>query len=249
MAAISPDGSVVVENGETLLPGPPGGNDGMWDALTGQKLAATGLDGITLNMPAFSPDGKKLAYVDHNTHALAVYSYDAMLRQVSNQLTLVEPGADPAINGITFPSLTPDGKWIVYHRGAYPNSLDTRLSAADLYLASSEQPNGEVRLGQANGDLYPFAAGDRDRAWNYEPTFAPRSSGGYTWVVFTSRRTYGNRLTGTKDEVKQLWMMAIDEHPTPGVDPSHPAFWMPGQDVNTLNMRGFWALEKDDPGG
>ena len=249
MAAISPDGSVVVENGETLLPGPPGGNDGMWDALTGQKLAATGLDGITLNMPAFSPDGKKLAYVDHNSHALAVYSYDAMLRQVSNQLTLVEPGADPAINGITFPSLTPDGKWIVYHRGAYPNSLDTRLSAADLYLASSEQPNGEVRLGQANGDLYPFAAGDRDRAWNYEPTFAPRSSGGYTWVVFTSRRTYGNRLTGTKDEVKQLWMMAIDEHPTPGVDPSHPAFWMPGQDVNTLNMRGFWALEKDDPGG
>ena len=67
--------------------------------------------------------------------------------------------------------------------------------------------------------------------------------------MFTARRTYGNRSLGTKDEVKQLWMMAIDENPTPGIDPSHPAFWMPGQDVLTLNMRGFWALEKDDPGG
>lgn len=249
MAAISPDGSVVVENGEINLPGPPGGGDGMWDAVTGAKLANTGLEGITLDMPAFSPDGKKLAYVDHLSHALSVYNYDEALKQVNTPLELVVPGNDPALNGITFPSMSPDGKWIVYHRGAYPQSLDTRYSPGDLFLASSEQPGLEVRLGNANGDAYPFAAGDRDRTWNYEPTFAPRSSGGYTWVVFTSRRTYGNRLLGTKDECKQLWMMAIDENPTPGVDPSHPAFWMPGQDVGTLNMRGFWALEKDDPGG
>lgn len=249
MAAISPDGTVVVENGETALPGPPGGHDGMWDAVTGAKLANTGLEGITLNMPAFSPNGTKLAYVDHNSHALSVYNYDAALKQVNTPLELVLPGNDPALNGITFPSMSPDGKWIVYHRGAYPSSLDTRFSPGDLYLASSEQPGLEVRLSNANGDLYPFAAGDRDRTWNYEPTFAPRNSGGYAWIVFTSRRTYGNRLVGTKDEAKQLWMMAIDENPTPGVDPSHPAFWMPGQDVLTLNMRGFWALEKDDPGG
>ena len=249
MAGISADGAVVVENGELNLPGPPGGGDAMWDALTGAKLANTGLDGVTLNMPAFSANNKKLAYVDHTTLALGVRDYDAALKAVSNPLELVLPGNDPNLNGITFPSVMPDGSWITYHRGAYPNSLDTRLSPGYLYLASSSQPGVEIRLANANGDTYPFVAGDRDRGWDYEPTFAPRNSGGYAWVVFTSRRTYGNRSVGSKDEVKQLWMMAVDANPQPGVDPSHLPFWMPGQDVTTLNMRGFWALDKDDPGG
>ena len=30
---------------------------------------------------------------------------------------------------------------------------------------------------------------------NYEPTVNPRPSGGYVWVVFTSRRMYGNEAT------------------------------------------------------
>lgn len=249
MAAISADGSVVVENGELNLPGPPGGGDGMWDAATGMKLANTGLEGVTLNMPAFSANGKKLAYIDHTTLALGVRDYDAALKAATNPVELVPAGADPTLNGITFPSMMPDGSWITYHRGAYPACLDTRNGPGHLYLASTTMPGVEIRLSNANGDTYPFVAGDRDRGWNYEPTFAPRNSGGYAWAVFTSRRTYGNRSVGGTPEVKQLWMMAIDANPQPGVDPSHMPFWMPGQDVTTLNMRGFWALEKDDPGG
>lgn len=248
MPAISADGAVVVENGESMLPGPPGAHDGMWDAVTGTKIPSA-LDGILLNMPAFSANNKKLVYVDHTTLALAVYDYDPAVKNVSNPIELVPPGADPTLNGITFPSVMPDGSWAVYHRGAYPASLDTRNGPGHLYLASTGMPGVEMRLAAAEGDVYPFAAGDRDRHLNYEPTFAPRTSGGYAWAVFTSRRTYGNRLTGDQTVVKQLWMMAIDENPTPGVDPSHPPIWMPGQDPNTLNMRGFWALEKDDPGG
>ena len=34
----------------------------------------------------------------------------------------------------------------------------------------------------------------------------------------------------------------IDAQPTPGQDPSHPAFWLPGQDTGNNNMRGEWAL-------
>src|SRR5262249_42710846 len=79
--------------------------------------------------------------------------------------------------------------------------------------------------------------------WNFEPTFAPVAAGGYFWVVFTSRRTYGNVLLGTKDQVKQLWVAAIDQSPTPGKDPSHPPFRLPGQDPTSVNMRGFWALD------
>jgi hypothetical protein len=61
--------------------------------------------------------------------------------------------------------------------------------------------------------------------------------------VFTSRRTYGNLLTGTKDAVKQLWVAAIDLNPVAGKDPSHPAFLLSGQDQTSVNMRGFWALD------
>jgi hypothetical protein len=51
----------------------------------------------------------------------------------------------------------------------------------------------------------------------------------------TASPTYENR--------KQLWVAAVDAHPQPGVDPSHPAFWLPGQDLTTVNMSGYWALE------
>ncbi len=47
---------------------------------------------------------------------------------------------------------------------------------------------------------------------------------------------------GPHPGVKQLWVVAIDQNPQEGVDPSHPGFWVTGQDLNTLNMRGFWAL-------
>lgn len=242
MPAVSPNGQVLVEN-NAPLPGPPGGADGMWNAQTGMKLLGTGLDGILLDMPAFAPNGTKLAYVDHATHGLGVYDYDAVNVKAMNAVSLVAPGGDPNLNAIAFPSVSPDAKWIVYHRGNYPNSLDTRFGPGDLYLASIDQPGAEARLAQLNGDSYPFAAGARDKSYNYEPTFAPLNSGGFAWVVFTSRRTYGNRLTGGKDSVKQLWVAAIDQNAQPGVDPSHPAFWVPGQDLGTLNMRGFWALD------
>ncbi|MCA9690336.1 MAG: PD40 domain-containing protein, partial [Myxococcales bacterium] len=247
MPAISPDGKVLIENAAPL-PGPPGGSDGMWNAVTGEKLMNTGLEGVQLDMPAFAANGSIIAYVDHATLALSIYDYNAQAVTVSNQTMLVEAGGDPMWNGITFPSVSPDGKWIVYHRGSYPNSLDTRFSLANLYLASVETPGIEYQLSQVNGEFYSFAQGDRDRHYNYEPTFAPLSSGGYAWAVFTSRRTYGNRLEGSKDAVKQLWVFPIDLNPQPGVEPSHPAFWLPGQDLATLNMRGFWALKADIPG-
>ena len=36
---------------------------------------------------------------------------------------------------------------------------------------------------------------DADHELNYEPTVAPIASGGYAWVVFMSRRMYGNVAT------------------------------------------------------
>lgn len=249
MPAVSPNGQVLIEN-NAPLPGPPGGSDGMWNPQTGTKMLGTGLDGVFLDMPAFAPSGKAIAAVDHGgAHDLVKYAFDPALNMASGMTKLVEAGADPGLNAICFPSVSPtlesngsSSTWVTYHRGVYPGSLDTRFGPGYLYLASMDTPGNEIRLRNANGDDYPFAAGDRDRNENYEPTFAPQEAGGYNWIVFTSRRTYGNRLTGNSTQVKQLWITAVDLHPQPGVDPSHPAFWIPGQDVD-LNMRGFWAQE------
>jgi len=91
-----------------------------------------------------------------------------------------------------------------------------------------------------------------DAEWNYEPTVNPIATGGYNWVVFTSRRAYGNVLagdpfadesqTGPQPFTKKLWISAVDASPTPGADPSHPAFYLPGQELLAGNMRGYWAV-------
>lgn len=257
MPALSPDGRFLVEN-NAPLPGPPGGADGTWDVATGMKIPGLGLDGVLCDMPAFGPKGHKLAYVDHGgSHDLRVFDFDLPSGVSSNGQLLVPAGSDPNLSGICFPNVSPtitDGEgpgktYITYHRGTYPGSLDTRTGPGDLYMASADEPGIEWRLAKSNGDSYPFAAGARDLSYNYEPTFAPQAAGGYMWVVFTSRRTYGNRLTGAKDAVKQLWVAAIDPFPQPGTDPSYPAFWVPGQDLNTLNMRGYWALDPCIPAG
>ena len=43
---------------------------------------------------------------------------------------------------------------------------------------------------------------------------------------------------------KKLWVAAIDLSPKPGEDPSHPPFYLPGQELRAGNMRAFW---ENDP--
>jgi len=97
---------------------------------------------------------------------------------------------------------------------------------------------------------------------NYEPTVNPIASGGYAWVVFTSRRMYGNvaqldpwtsdpRNYPWLDEVtdKKLWVAAVDLNAQPGTDPSHPAFYLPAQELHAGNARGYWSVEACHPDG
>jgi hypothetical protein len=239
-AALSPNGKYVVQNGDTSIPGPPGAATGLWDTATAALVPGSGLDASHLSMPSFSPDGTKLAYVGMtgaDLGTLSVWGFDLPgAKVVGAPLKLVDKGAGQPIG---WPSMTPDAKWAIYHRG--PN--DTRNGLADLFFASTVTPGQEVRLAKLNGDGYLFAAGARDLSYNFEPTFAPVPSGGFFWVVFTSRRTYGNQRLEAKDAVKLLWVAAIDLNPMPGVDPSHPPFLLPGQDEAQINMRGFWALD------
>jgi hypothetical protein len=240
---------------------------GLVSTLDGSLVPNSGLEAATLGMPAFAPDGKSLAFVDvvygvpgtnWQTPApgpLRIYDFDdAATPKASNLRTLVEAGSTPGFNIISWPSISPDGNWVVYQRSS---STVTTLPAA-LFLASTKQPGVEIRLTNANAENVTTPYGARDPYNSAEPTFAPLAAGGYFWVVFSARRVYGNAFdtpapppaTGTEAE-QTLWVAAIDQNPTPGQDPSHPAFLLPGQDLGSLNTRGFWALDpcKEDGAG
>ncbi|HEY8091963.1 MAG TPA: hypothetical protein VIF09_29075, partial [Polyangiaceae bacterium] len=244
LPGLSPDGTVVVENFAPLR-GSIGQQTGAFDAVTAAAIPSTGLEGKQLWMPAFSPDSKLLAYVDPTTHDLRAYDWDPVAKKATNDRLIVASSVNSASPQIQFPTASPDHQWIIYARGTGLGSLGI---PGDLYVASVAAPGTETPLNALNGASYPFAAGSRDKDLDYEPTFAPVAAGGYFWVVFHSRRTWGNAITGPAyvaegSGVKQLWVAAFDQAPTAGKDPSHSAFYLTGQDATTLNMRGYWALD------
>ena len=243
---LTPDGAYAVENdvGMTMR---------LANAKTGAPISSA-LDGLTDHTcdPAFSPDGKMLAFsgdvsgyypVEFYRADLDVMDFDQATLAFTNRRTIV-PGGTAAI---AFPSFSPDSQWVFYQKGDYSRA---KYGAAgnltghdDLYIADVAQQVGEIHLAVASGaNLEP-----RNQQRSYQPTVNPISVGGYTWVVFFSPRDYGNRMVSSSDATvenrKQLWVTAIDSNPQPGKDPSHPAFWLPGQALDTVNMNGYWALE------
>jgi hypothetical protein len=40
----------------------------------------------------------------------------------------------------------------------------------------------------------------------------------------------------------KLWLAAIDINAPAGQDPSHPAFYLDGQELQADNLRGYWVL-------
>jgi hypothetical protein len=175
-----------------------------------------------------------------------------------------------------WPSFVPDGKAVVFHNtvqggacGPIPpdrnSTADCQLTTwynaeAELWIApdtaaapDAGAPPAPQRLNALNGRtsggaLYvPTSASHTDDSIvNYQPTVNPVASGGYYWVVFTSRRIYGNLITGapwsSTPDAKKLWVAAIDIK-TGAMDPSHPAFYLPGQELSAGNSRGFWVVD------
>jgi|GEM_PF-556918 len=110
-------------------------------------------------------------------------------------------------------------------------------------------------------DLTAMGAAGDDAVENFKPTVNPQVTGGYQWVVFMSRRMYGNVATlnpyasnpRTTTEIqnnaspqypdsKKLWVAAMNTNPTPGSDPSYPAFYLDGQELYAGNSRSYWVL-------
>jgi hypothetical protein len=241
---LSPDGAHAVSNDVNFTLH-------LADAKTGAAIPSA-LDSFADKVadPVFSPDGKLFAFSSHISGAypvefwradLDVIDFDPATMAFTNRRTIVNAGSQ----AIAFPSFTPDSQWVVFQSGDYSRAKygTNAVGHDDLFIADVAGVAGSVALSAASGaSLDP-----RNQHISYQPTVNPISVGGYTWVVFVSPRDYGNKLLSISDPTyenrKQLWVAAVDANPQPGTDPSHPAFWLPGQDLTTTNMSGYWALE------
>ncbi len=232
-------------------PNTPGSSIGPWASelrsRSGMLVPGSGIEGFYAQTPAFSHDGTRLAFTNRDpvpphSSALAVLSYNAVAHKFNGYDVLATPKPG---HHLAWPAFTPDGKYVLYQDGR-SDDLATWKDSSSLnegrLFAVDVQTNQVTYLLKLNGDG-AMPAGARDEAKNFMPTVAPVASGGYFWVMFTSRRTYGNKLTGSDADTKRLWVAAFDISAPPGVDPSHPAFYLPGQELESGNTRGFWVLD------
>ena len=214
--------------------------------------------------------------------SLAAMDYDPASSTFSNFRVLFTPPQGTSV----WPSYLPTNDAVVFELETQSNGRDwggTR-SPCDSTACASQSTKGTQaelwwvdlatkmasRLDQLNGRLsgtsylptMPSTDHTQDSILNYEPTVSPVPSGGYAWVVFTSRRLYGNiatvkpywsdpryvNLTATPT-TKKLWVAAVDLNGTPGTDTSHPAFYLPAQEILAGNSRGYWVVDPCEQNG
>ena len=188
--------------------------------------------------PAFFPDGKSLVF-----HQQSAAGFDgnglgalATRKGATAQILWAQVSATPAVTAL--------------------NRLNGKDAMGNVYLPKLPAAISMSCVADTKevGNIDPDHSDDVDH--NYEPTVNPVASGGYVWVVFTSRRMYGSvadippycsdpRGVDLVQNIttKKLWVAAVDLNGTAGIDPSHPAFYLPGQELLAGNSRGFWVLD------
>jgi hypothetical protein len=302
-AAPYPDGSFALASSGYAREAYTQTDSKLFDRASGSEVVANNLSQVKNAVtPAFSPDGRKVAFnfwagpgaggvTAGAGHSLAVFDFTCGAAPGS---ITCNPGMTPSFTNLReiyrdpnrwpgWPSFVPDGSAVVFHnaiRGGDvggdrrdcradivqppPNIWNCQLTTwfgatAEIWIAKDGTKDAR-RLDALNGigpdgsSYLPKRANHPDDTkLNYMPTVNPVPSGGYYWVVFTSRRLYGNILTGDPyiwgTSQKKLWVAAIDINPKPGEDPSHPAFYLPGQELDAGNTRGFWVVDPCKPNG
>ncbi len=270
--AIFPDGSRFFTNTTMMWPDTSSRLYTL-DASGNSTLVSSppGLDAaLHTGWPSFAPNGRLLAFNFYSGvsgadgASLAIMPFDPTSNSFGTITKIFTPSTfDPStLNGwiSVWPSFLPTSSALIfetelsngnpYSAGRTDVSTHGRLYWSDLGTQTAHA------LDKLNGTGYLPTNSNHpdDTTLNYEPTVDPVASGGYAWIVFTSRRIYGNVATmtpflsdprnydnATNITTKKLWAAAFDLNAQPGSDGSHPAFYIPGQELYAGNSRGFWT--------
>jgi hypothetical protein len=266
--AIYPDGSAfltmstAIDVARASLFGAAGGspNATLYDATSGATLPSVGIPSGAL-MPFFSPDGKFLVFNDYalgEAHGIALMQYNTATHTASNyDMLYMEPDAAMQPG---WPFVLPDNHAVVFIRTTQADFTGGGAGVAGFMPEGVVPPFAELNIvdvaskkvtvlaktmgfntpeDAANNTTYlPFGEADLHHA--YYPTVSPVGAGGYFWVFFDSVRNYG--VLGVQ---RQLWGAAIDISADGSYtyDPSHPPFYLSGQEYGTGNHRAFAALD------
>jgi hypothetical protein len=233
-AAFNDDGSkILYSNNSSSGPTAPSSGLNIIDAATGAAIVPNAL-GPGCGEPAWSPDGTMIAGIcgmtnggwtfDASVGNLTIGNMNGAQNQVMNQNQVVAQGA--LAGRPAYPSFSPDSKYIAYGRP----TVGSRSTGQGTLWLTDVAGTSESEMVAASNDNQSF-----------NPVFAPRSAGGYTWIVFISRRDYGNQLVNANRQ--QLWMTAVADNPTPGMDPSNPPFYLRGQQACGKSENAYYALD------
>jgi hypothetical protein len=210
-------------------------------------------------------------YDNGTGHSLMVQDFDAATNTFSNPKSIYKsttgypgwpfftPDSASVVFALNAPGTPETGQTLD------PGSNFASLKAPPLQAAATDINNGDlyivslatgtaVPMDEANGyhgspatSYMPYPG--RDEHYNFYPTVSPVAAGGYFWAFFTSRRQYGNVMADSSGavpdpvfntETKKIWVSAISIEANG--DPSHPAFYLPGQEAPSGNIRAFAAL-------
>jgi hypothetical protein len=253
-AGVYPDGSVYVASAHPTSGGGPMSRGGgvtssaLYDTATGALIDGSAIP-TGACMPMFSPDGQQLTFSDLGPslgHTLASMRFSIATRAASAYQTLFSSQS----TYIGWPSFLPDGDAVVFAQGAAADFSGGNVGlipvvvgpATDLFIVDVTtktttllaQAMGFRSIADVEAQKTYLPGGTADLHQSYYPTVSAIPSGGYAWVFFDSARSYGNQGAH-----RQIWgaALTIAADGSYLADPSHPAFYLPGQDANTPNFR------------
>jgi hypothetical protein len=217
-----------------------GGNIVIRDTTTGMQLENLPLpEGFVANSPDWSWQGTRMvaAVGPANVNPLpdVGMNLSSIFQWTDDEGWMMPEVIAQTPENTTYdrPSFAPTGQFVAFERKGGDGGDGMGDASAALMIIDAE--GGIVDMDRAN---------QGPRLGNSWPKWAPANNQGRLWLAFSSLRDYGHQLRNEpvgEDSRPQIWVTGIDPNAPPGTDPSSPAFWLPGQNLQSGNHIPYWA--------